>query len=143
MAVHKSLAEIEATGADVAAVPRVRPNRAERAWELHPALFTLTGIGYAAFLLILGSVTMDEGLVLPFAIFFVFLAAAIGVLWTFARVAPREDAPFQSWTEFLHEGIATGSGALSGPAAVAQVLVLPAMLVGWATFVAVLISLTN
>ncbi|MBC2778463.1 hypothetical protein [Parasphingopyxis marina] len=141
MAVHKSLAEIEAQGAKVA--PQFRSNHAERPWELHPALFVATGGAYVAFLALLGSVTMSEGLVMPFAIFFVFLAAFFGVPIMFARVAPRGEGRFQSWSEFLSEGIDTASGRLTGRSAAAQVLVVPAMLVGWAAFVAVFVSATQ
>jgi hypothetical protein len=49
-------------------------------------------------------------------------------LW--AKVQPKDDRPRQSWAEFMAEGVECHTGHLSAPGALAQILVLPALMVG-------------
>lgn len=138
MAVHLTRSEIAERGAQLVAPQAVRPNRGNRAWDLHPGVHLMIAAAFFAFVGILGAATMADGLVVPFAIFVVFLAAFFGVPWIFARVAESgENAPFQTWQEFLNEGIDTASGHLGGREILIQALTVPAMLVMWSAFVAV------
>ena len=118
-----------------------RRNRVERNFDLHPAIFAgLFGI-FSAFLMVMAAAFMTRELILPFAVFFVYLGMYFGVPALWARIAPSEAGPRQSWAEFMHEGLDTGSGHLTAPAALAQIFVLPALLLGWAIAVAVISAL--
>ncbi|MFN2259180.1 MAG: hypothetical protein ABR601_05005 [Parasphingopyxis sp.] len=144
MAVHLTHTQIQARGAGLVAPPALRPNRAPRAWDLHPAVHLMVAAAFFAFVGILGAATMDQGLVVPFAIFIAFLASFFAVPWIFARVAQQgEQAPFQSWQEFLREGIDTASGHLDGREILIQVLTFPALLVMWSAFVAIVLFATH
>lgn len=144
MAVLLTRSQIAERGAELVSPQALRPNRAERAWDLHPGVHILIASAFFAFVGILGAATMDQGLVVPFAIFIAFLASFFGVPWIFARVAERDEtAPFQSWQEFLREGIDTASGRLGGKEILVQALTVPAMLVMWSVFVAAVIYATG
>lgn len=137
MAVQKSLSDITADGERVCVKAALSRDRANRVWDLHPGVHVMLAASFAAFLIILGSITMDRGMILPFVVFFTFLAAFFGVPAVFARVTPEQYGRFQSWSEFLDEEIDTGSGRLTGRSAVVQILTVPVLLVGWSAFVAV------
>ena len=115
----------------VAAPEPLRRNRADRVFDLPPALFAMSFACYAAFLLVMGVAFMNPELVLPFAIFGVYLGMYFAVPGWWARVKGKPEAPVQSWTEFLEEGIETGSGPLGGRAAIAQVMILPVLILAW------------
>lgn len=134
-----SKAALQALGAVVPA-PTIRRNLAERTFGLHPALFAATIGAYFAFLAILGAVFMTAELVLPFAIFVIYIVMAFGVPALWARVTPRPEGRFQSWAEFREDGIEIETGRIGSGAAIAQVLVLPVLIVGWAAAIAVIVA---
>ncbi|HEV2568794.1 hypothetical protein [Sphingomonas sp.] len=114
-----------------AALP-LRRNRAERVFDLHPALHVAMFAGFGLFLAILAAGLMSHELSLPMAICFVFLAAAFATPAAWARVAGQQEGRKQSWAEFMEEGVETATGRLGGGEAIVQVLILPALLVLWA-----------
>ena len=113
-------------------------NRAERTFGLHPALFAATIGAYLAFLAIMAAAFMNPNLVIPFAIFVVYLGMYFGVPSLWARVVGRPVGRFQSWAEFRSEGMEIETGHIASGAAIAQVLVLPALIVGFALAVALI-----
>lgn len=117
------------------------PARAERAFGLPPQLYALTVGAYFTFLAILGVAFMNANLVIPFAIFVIYIVMAFGVPALWAGLAERPEGRFQSWREFLREGLTIQTGPISGGGAIAQVLILPALLIGWALAVAVMAAL--
>ena len=114
----------------------IRRNRVPRTFDLHPGIFYGLLASFVAFLVILGAAFMTRELIVPFGIFFAYLAMYFAVPAWWARLVPHEEGPRQSWSEFMLEGIDTGSGHLTGGAALAQIFNVPVLLVGWAVAIA-------
>ena len=142
MSVHYSQAELRkvASRAPAAMAPRL-PNRAERIFGLHPALFIATIGSYFAFLAIMAVAFMNPNLIIPFAIFVAYLVMYFGVPGLWARVVDRPVGRFQSWAEFRSEGMDILTGHIGSGGAIAQVLVLPILIVGFAVAAAVIAAL--
>lgn len=119
----------------------LRRNRAERSFDLHPAIFGMLFTTFAAFLIILGVAFMTKELWLPFMIFGVYLVMAFATPALWARIADNENAPRQSWAEFMIEGVETGTGHLPASAALWQIFTVPVLLVGWAAAIATIAAL--
>lgn len=131
MTIHQPIT----TSIDAQALDTRRPllrNRAERTFDLHPAVFAMLAGTFALFLAVLGFTFMNAELILPFAIFGIYLTMAFAVPAMWDRVAPKSGGRMPSWAEFMEEGVQTGSGHLTAPQALAQILTLPTLLVGWA-----------
>ena len=139
MSVHYSQADLRkvASRASAAIAPRLS-NRAERTFGLHPALFVATIGSYFAFLAVMAAAFMNPNLIIPFAIFVAYLMMYFGVPGLWARVAGRPVGRFQSWAEFRSEGMDILTGHIGSGGAIAQVLVLPFLVVGFALAVAVI-----
>lgn len=118
------------TAARLAPAPHL-PNRRDRTFDLHPALFALTIGGYFAFLGFMAVAFMNRGLAIPFVIFATFIAMAFAVPGMWARIQPERTGRTQTWAEFRREGMDCGTGHLDAKAAIAQVLILPGLLVVW------------
>lgn len=123
----------------MAALPKLS-NRSERTFGLHPALYVATIGAYFAFLAIMAGVFINPGLILPFAICVIYLVMAFGTPGLWARVAGRPSGRAQSWAEFRNEGLEIETGHIGSGAAIAQVLVLPALIVGWGAAIAVIVA---
>ena len=83
---------------------------------------------------------MSTELAIPFAIFVIYLAIAFGVPGLWARMTPRPVGRFQSWEEFREEGMAIATGRISASGAIAQVLVLPVLVVAWGLAIAIIVA---
>lgn len=142
MSIHYSEAALRdiANRAPAAMAPAL-PNRAERTFGLHPALFVATIGSYFAFLAIMAAAFMNPNLIIPFAIFIAYLAMYFGVPGLWARVAGRPVGRFQSWAEFRSEGMDILTGPIGSGGAIAQVMVLPFLIVGFAVAVALIAAL--
>jgi Flp pilus assembly protein TadB len=116
----------------VAELMNVRRNRAERVFDLHPALHVALFGGFAAFLAILAVGLMTRELIIPMAICFAFVLAAFVTPALWAKLQPQQSGRLPNWSEFMEEGVDTATGRLSGGAAIVQVLILPALLTLWA-----------
>lgn len=121
------------------AVP-LRRNRGAHIFDLHPALHIGVFGGFFAYLGVMWAAFGEKGLVIPFAIFAVFLAGAFIVPAWWARIAPGEGRK-PGWDEFMADGIACETGRLNAPATIVQVMVMPVMLIGWGLIVAVIKAL--
>ena len=120
--------------------PALRRNLAERSFGLHPALFVATIGAYVAFLGIMTTVFVSPELVVPFAICFVYVAMAFGTPAMWARISPRPEGRYQSWAESREEGLKIATGRISSGGAIAQVLVLPVLIVGWALAMGIILA---
>lgn len=142
MSVHYSQAELRkvASRASAAVAPRL-PNRVERIFGLHPALFIATIGSYFVFLAVMAAAFMNPNLIIPFAIFVAYLAMYFGVPGLWARVVGRPVGRFQSWAEFRSEGMEILTGHIGSGGAIAQVMVLPFLIVGFGVAVAVIAAL--
>lgn len=139
MSVHYSRERLRevAAGAVEISPPHLR-NRAERTFGLHPALYVLTIGSYFAFLAVMAAVFMNPYLVLPMAICIIYVVMAFGVSGLWARVAGRPSGRLQSWAEFRTEGVDIETGHLGSGAAIAQVLALPVLILGFGLAVAII-----
>ena len=120
--------------------PAVRRNLAERSFGLHPALFAATIGAYVAFLAIMATVFVSPELVIPFAICFVYVGMAFGTPAMWAKISPRSEGRYQTWAEFRDEGLEIATGKISSGGAIAQVLVLPVLIVGWAVAMGIILA---
>ncbi len=116
------------------------PNHAERTFGLPPRLFVATIGAYFAFLGIMAATFRTPELLIPFAICAIYIVMAFGVPSLWARVAGRPVGRFQTWEEFLAEGMAIETGRISGGGAIVQVLILPVLVVGWGIAVAIIVA---
>jgi hypothetical protein len=142
MSVHYSRSALrELAGRAPALVAPRLSNRAERTFGLHPALFVATIGSYFAFLAIMAAAFMNPNLLIPFAIFVAYLVMYFAVPGLWARVAGRPVGRFQTWAEFRSEGMDILTGHIGSGGAIAQVLVLPVLIAGFAAAVAVIAAL--
>jgi hypothetical protein len=140
MSKHLSRTELVQAGM-IVELPELRRNLAERSFDLHPALFAATIGAYLAFLAIMATVFVSPELVIPFGICFVYVAMAFGTPAMWARISPRPEGRYQTWAEFREEGVETATGKISSGGAIAQVLVLPMLIVGWAVAIGLIKAL--
>lgn len=117
------------------AAPIGHNRRAPHVFDLPPVLHGAVFGGFAVYLAIMWSAFADPGLAIPFVIFAVFLAASFVVPALWARTVPAVGER-ERFADFMRDGIMTGSGFLDGNAALAQVLIMPAMLILWGLAVA-------
>ncbi len=109
----------------------LKRNRGERVFDIHPAVhFALLGL-YLAFAGILMTAFMGEHLIVPAAIIVLGILSLFVTPGLWARVA-GDDLRKQSFAEFLHEGVDCITGRLTASQALAQIMVLPALMVGLA-----------
>lgn len=141
MSIHYSEAALKAQATLVPAIAPRLSNRAERTFGLHPALFVATIGSYFAFLAVMAAAFMNANLAIPFAVFVAYLVMYFAVPGLWARVAGRPGGRFQSWAEFRSEGMDILTGPISSGGAIAQVLTLPFLIVGFGTAVAVIAAL--
>lgn len=125
MSAHIPAEQIEQQARIVAAPSR--RNRGERVFDLHPAVHAMTIGAYLAFVGILCAAFMGPDLIVPAAIVVVSVFALFATPAFWARVA-GDDLRKQSWSEFLQEGVECCTGKLTAGQALAQILVLPGLI---------------
>lgn len=115
--------------------PAFRPGL--RSFQLPGAIWAIY-IGSFAWFLAMLAVTFGDGYGMPlaFAVFVTYGAMYFGVARVFAKVETGDRNPNAGWDAFIRHGIMTGSGHLDGSSAIAQIVTLPLLLAGFATFVA-------
>ena len=135
MTVHQPFAQFQEDIRPVA-LP-LRRNRGERTFELHPAVHFMVIGAYFAFAGILCLTFMGENLIVPAAIIAIGIASLFVTPGLWAWVNPDDGLRKQSWGEFMTEGVECITGRLTAGQALAQILVLPALMVGLALVFAV------
>jgi hypothetical protein len=140
MSIHLSAAALEQQ-ASIVAPPALRRNRQERAFDLHPAVHLMLAGIYMSFVALLSVAFMGRDLVIPFAINIIGVISLFLVPGLWARVFPDTGGRRQSWSEFTSQGVETYTGHLATREALAQIFILPALLLALAT-VMVAIKLT-
>ncbi|WP_265587403.1 hypothetical protein [Sphingomicrobium arenosum] len=126
-------AQVIASAERVAApeLRNIRTDVEDRSFGLPAALHAMY---FGAFLLYLGIMGVGfphPEMVLPMAIFFLFVVAAFAVPMAWTKIAPERSSRAMRLDTLLAKGIATETGKSSGGDAVAQVLILPILIVGW------------
>jgi hypothetical protein len=140
MSIHHP-AEVLEQKARIVPVPALRRNRQDRAFDLHPAVHLMIAGIWMTFVLVLSTAFMGKDLVIPTAINIVGITALFLVPALWSRIVPDNGGRRQSWSEFMAEGVETYTGHLNTKEALAQIFILPALLLGLAT-VMVAIKLT-
>ncbi len=114
--------------------------RVNRTFELPPALYIGTLIGYFAFLTIMTVCFMNPELALPMAVFSFAIIAGFGLAFKWVAMNPDNAAKTLSWGQFANRGVQTLSGRLTAFEASAQVLTLPILMVFWGLCIAVIVA---
>ncbi|WP_106640090.1 hypothetical protein [Allosphingosinicella vermicomposti] len=129
MSIHQPVAALHEKAT---IVPVARPNRGERAFDIHPAVHVMLLGAYLSFAGILMTAFMGDDLKVAAGIIVVgILSLFITPAW-WSRVVPDDGARKQSWAEFLSEGVECITGKFTAAQALAQIMVLPALMVGLA-----------
>jgi Flp pilus assembly protein TadB len=93
---------------------------------------------YFLFVAVLAAAFGTAELAIPTAIFVIGVAFLFITPAWWARTLPKDERPRQSWSEFMAEGVECNTGHLKAGEALAQILVLPALLVSLAMVMAVI-----
>ena len=96
-------------------------------WGLHAAYFGM----FLAYLGIMGLGFPHPQMILPMAIFAFFTAAFYVVPMLWATIQPAHQSKAMTFGELMSRGIDVETGHSSGGAVVAQVLVLPVLILLW------------
>ena len=135
MSAHQPVARLRENAKIIPVAP---PNRGERTFDLHPAVHGMLLGSYLAFAGILMTTFMGDDLKVAAGIIVIgILSLFITPAW-WSRVAPDDGVRKQSWGEFLQEGVECITGKFTAGQALAQIMVLPALMVGLAIVFAVI-----
>jgi hypothetical protein len=131
--------------ADLASMAQVSDapvqTRVNRTFELPPALYIGTLVGYFGFLTIMTVCFMNPELALPMAVFSFSIIAGFGLGFKWVAMNPENAARTLSWGQFANRGVQTLSGRLTAFEASAQVLTLPILIVFWGLCIAVIVAM--
>lgn len=130
MAKHE-VREIVEQKAVVRDAPPVR-HEINRTFELPVSLYAVTAGLYLTFLAVMAIGLSSPGLIIPIAICVIFVFGFFGVPAAWTRMAPESRKDAKTWGQFLQGGIDTYTGRLKARDAVAQMLILPVLIVAWA-----------
>jgi hypothetical protein len=114
-----------------------------RTFDLPPALYAMTVGGYLAYLAVMGIAFMAPDLVIPMAIFVLFVLAAFGTSALFARMAPPPPGWPRTMNAFMREGFECMTGHVSGTGASIQVLIMPVLILIWGICIALIAALVR
>lgn len=133
------------TFADARILPRTAPfdTKVGRNFDLPPVLHAATVGLYLAFLGVMAIAFQDRGLIIPMAIFVIYILMAFGVPAMWVRMKPDHASPPLSWSDFSRFGINTYTGNMSAKDATGQVLILPVLILGWGVAIAVIAALVR
>jgi hypothetical protein len=117
--------------------------KVRRSFDLPPVLHAATVLLYFAFLGVMAFAFQDRGMIIPMAIFIIYIVMAFGVpaLWT--RMQPAHQSKTLGWAEFRNDGIATYTGRMSAKDATGQVLILPVLILGWGVAIAAIAAIVR
>ena len=107
------------------------PTTVDRNFELPAGLYAATAGAYFAFLGVMAFGFGNPSLILPMAIFIVFIAMFFGVAAMWMRMKPEHAQRLTPWSRFRQHGMITANGHCTAGAATAQVLILPALILAW------------
>ncbi len=114
----------------------------DRSFGLPPALHLATFGLFLAYIGVMAVGFRHQEMVIPVAVFAIFIAAfcAVPALWTLIGPDERRTrAP--GWAEFLERGLETETGHASGKETVVLVLMLPVLILCWGLAVVTIAAL--
>ncbi len=112
----------------------------DRNFELPIALYGATVGLYLAFLAIMFAGLATPGLIIPMAIFTIFIVGMFGVPAVWTRLKDNQSKPM-TMGGFAQKGIMTNTGHCTARDAMIQMLILPVLIVLWACAVVVIAAL--
>jgi hypothetical protein len=95
---------------------------------------------YLAFLAVMAFAYQTREMIIPMAIFVIYIAMAFGVPALWVRMKPDHPGNTLGWAEYSRNGISTFTGVMSARDATAQVLMLPVLILGWGIAIAIITS---
>lgn len=114
-----------------------------RSFDLPPVLHAATVGLYFAFLAVMAFAFQDRGLIIPMAIFVIYIVMAFGVPAMWVRMKPDHNGKALRWADFSRFGINTYTGNMSAKDATGQVLILPVLILGWGVAIAVIAAVVR
>lgn len=123
--------------AEIVAAPTQRACE-DRTFGIPSVLYLLTALMFLGFITVL-STAFSGGMLVPYAVFAVFLAAffVVPTLWVRMRRDENRSSALR-WNELMENGIPTATGQTSGLEATVLVLLLPFLTLCWAIAIAVI-----
>ncbi len=115
----------------------------DRSFELPTWLYGVTVGAYLAFLAVLAAAFQTRDLILPMAIFVIYIGMAFGVPAMWTRMSPENKSRALDPGRFASCGIETHTGLLSARNATIQVLILPVLILMWAVIVAIIAAIVG
>ena len=113
----------------------------DRTFGIPAVLYLLTALMFLGFITVL-SAAFSDGMLVPYAVFVVFLAAFFVVPTLWVRMRPEENRSSSlGWRDLMENGIPTATGHTSGLEATVLVLLLPLMTLCWAIAITVVAAL--
>jgi len=109
----------------------IRNAALDRSFELPSVLYAITAGLFLAFIGIMAAGFAHPEMILPTAIFALFIIAFFAVPAIWVRMQPENPVRAMSWARFQAKGIQTATGLVDARAATAQVLILPVLIVLW------------
>ena len=102
---------------------------------LHGALFTII----MSYLGIMAMATGEREMIVPFAIFSVFVVMFFAVPACWSKMKPDADTPAPKWASFIRDGIDIETGHISARDALVQIFTLPLLILGWGVCIAFIV----
>lgn len=133
--------ETVAQQARIVEEPRA-PTAVDRTFEIPTVLYGTTVALYLGFLALMAVGFASPGLVIPMAIFTVFIAAGFGIPAIWTRLAPETRSKALTYGQFAERGIQTHTGLLRPRDAAIQMLILPVLIVLWGAAVVTIAALS-
>ena len=127
--------------AEIVAAPQRHQTVVDRTFELPRRLYAATVALYLGFVGVLGIGFGNPEMIIPVAIFAVFIVAGFGVPAVWATMATHTASRSLSWSRFAGEGIATLTGRVKAIDAVTPVLILPVLIFMWGVAVLIIATL--
>lgn len=103
----------------------------DRCFQMPRSIYSITVALYLGFFVVTGIGFASPGLIIPMAIFVVFVVAGFGLPAIWTRLAPDSGQRSLTDEQFRLGGITTATGPISARDAMVQVLILPALMFWW------------
>lgn len=132
-----------AEAADVQAAPPryIRNAPLDRSFELPTGLYAVTVGLFLAYIALMSVGFAHPEMLIPAAIFAIFVVAGFGVPAIWTRLAPDNPVKAKTWARFRREGIMTAYGCTTARDATVQVLILPVLIFLWGAVVVTIAAL--
>ena len=113
----------------------------DRTFELPTGLYVATVALFMGFITVLSVGFAHPEMIIPFAIFALFIVAGFGVPAIWTRLTPATKSRPKTWARFRQEGIMTAYGRTNARDATVQVLILPSLIFVWGLTTVVIAAL--